>query len=395
MNNKKYEKHLSVIIPVYNTEEYLRECLNSVVAQAIEGMEILLVDDGSTDASGSICDEYAAEHDCIRVFHIDNHGQSYARKTGVISAKGEYIGFVDSDDWVTDNMYGDMLGYAVDNSLDMVCCGLVYEKGTTAIQRYNDADPGVYDFEAIQKEILPGALAFGTDYTADRKIEPHLVDKLIRKEIITKVLSEIDEQVYWGEDALSVLKCILLANRIGILRKTPYHYRVHTSSISLKSDVRALDSYQRLIWDLVELAGQSEEFCDQVKYYSVTALRDMLRIGLGVKSEKFWLFPFEDFGQGLSVALYGAGNVGNCYYTQLCGMGYFQKVDLFDTNCISERVKGPTELYPEDYDRILIAVENEETARAIKQSLMKRGIPKDKLYWKKPRWVRDTFRFRF
>lgn len=395
MGQRRYEKQLSIIIPVYNTSEYLRECVNSVVAQAVENMEILLVDDGSTDDSGAICDEYAAEYDCIRAFHIENHGQSFARKTGVSCAKGKYIGFVDSDDWIDGNMYSEMLGYAIENSLDMVCCGLTYEKGASAIQRYNDAAPGVYDYDAIQKKILPGVLAFGTDYATDRKIEPHLVDKLIRKEIILNVLLEIDEQIYWGEDALSVLKCILLSNRMGILKKSFYHYRVHNTSISLKKDVRAIGSYQRLIYDLLELAEQSDEIYGQVRYYSVTALRDMLRIGLGVKSEKFWLFPFEDFDRGLSVALYGAGNVGSSYYTQVCETGYFRRVDLFDSNRISDEIKGADELHSEDYDKILITVENEVTARSIKQLLMERGISNDKLYWKKPRWMRDTFRFQF
>ena len=246
MEQRAYEKQLSIIIPVYNTAQYLRECLNSVVGQTVEGMEVLLVDDGSTDASGSICDEYAAGYEFIKVFHIENHGQSFARKIGVSCAEGEYIGFVDSDDWIDGNMYSEMLAYAIENSLDMVCCGLTYEKGTSTVQRYNDAAPGVYDYEAIQKKILPGVLAFGTDYATDRKIEPHLVDKLIRKEIILKVLSEIDEQIYWGEDANSVLKCVLLSNRMGILKKSFYHYRIHNTSISIKKDVRAIGSYQRL-----------------------------------------------------------------------------------------------------------------------------------------------------
>lgn len=395
MEHQGYEKQLSIIIPVYNTTEYLRDCLNSVVAQTVESMEIVLVDDGSTDDSGSICDEYAAKHDFIRVIHIDNHGQSYARKTGVICAKGEYIGFVDSDDWVDADMYEKMLGYALENSLDMVCCGLTYERGGVSFPRYNEAAPGVYDHEAVQKEILPGILAYGTDYARDRKIEPHLVDKLIKKEIITKVLSEINEHIYWGEDVLSVLKCILLSNRVGILEKFPYHYRIHKTSISLKRDVRAIESYQQLLCDLLDLADRSEELYDQVRYYSVAALRHMLRIGLGVKSEKFWLFPFEDFEKGSSIALYGAGSVGSCYHAQVCETGYFKTVDLFDTNCISERVKSPEELHPQDYDKILIAVDKEETMKSIKQSLMERGISESRLYWKKPRWVRDTFCFRF
>ena len=395
MEQKAYEKRLSIIIPVYNTSEYLRECLNSVVVQVNEDMEMILVDDGSTDDSGSICDEYAAKYDFVRVFHIENHGQSFARKIGVTAAKGEYIGFVDSDDWIDGNMYGEMLDYAVKNSLDMTCCGLVYEKRNLITQRYNDTEPGVYDYEDIQRKILPGVLAFGTDYSADRKIEPHLVDKLIKKEIIVKVLSTINEQIYWGEDALSVLKCVLLSNRMGILEQSFYHYRVHNASISIKKDVRAIGSYQRLLHDLLKLAEQSDKIYGQVKYYAVTALRDMLRIGLGVNSEKFWLFPFEDFRMGHAIALYGAGNVGNCYYNQVCETGYFRRVDLYDSNRISERVKRAAELCSADDDEILITVESEETAQSIKRMPMERGIPEDKLYWKKPRWLRDTFCFRF
>lgn len=391
MEQQGYEKQLSIIIPVYNTAEYLRECLNSVVAQTVESMEIVLVDDGSTDDSGSICDEYAAGYDFIRVLHIENHGQSHARKTGVICAKGEYIGFVDSDDWVDADMYEEMLGYAIENSLDMVCCGLTYERRGGSFPRCNVAAPGVYDHAAVQKEILPGVLAFGTDYARDRKIEPHLVDKLIKKEIITKVLSEINEHIYWGEDVICVLKCILLSNRVGILRQTLYHYRIYDNSISKKRDVRALGSYQRLLCELLDLADRSEVLYDQVRYYSVAAMRHMLRIGLGVKFDKFGLFPFGDFERGSSIALYGAGKIGSCYYAQVCETGYFKKVDLFDSNRISERVKGPEELHPEDYDKILIAVEKEEIMKSIKQSLMERGISESKLYWKKPSWMRDTY----
>jgi hypothetical protein len=159
--------------------------------------------------------------------------------------------------------------------------------------------------------------------------------------------------------------------------------------------VRAIGSYQRLLHDLLKLAEQSDKIYGQVKYYAVTALRDMLRIGLGVNSEKFWLFPFEDFRMGHAIALYGAGNVGNCYYNQVCETGYFRRVDLYDSNRISERVKRAAELCSEDYDEILITVESDETAQSIKRMLMERGIPEDKLYWKKPRWLRDTFCFRF
>lgn len=96
---------ISVVIPVYNIEDYLERCVNSVCRQTYKNMEILLVDDGSTDGSGALCDELAKKDDRIRVFHKANGGSSSARNLGVAQAKGEYVGFVDSDDYIDSNMY--------------------------------------------------------------------------------------------------------------------------------------------------------------------------------------------------------------------------------------------------------------------------------------------------
>ena len=94
------KKIISVIVPVYNVEPYLRECLDSIVNQTYKALEILVIDDGSTDGSGSICDEYKKKDDRIRVFHTENRGLSAARNLGLDEARGEFIGFVDSDDWI-------------------------------------------------------------------------------------------------------------------------------------------------------------------------------------------------------------------------------------------------------------------------------------------------------
>ena len=114
---------LSIIVPVYKAEEYLGECVDSLLSQTIDDYEIILVDDGSPDNSGKIADEYAAANpDMIRVLHIDNGGQGRARNFALDIAKGDYVGFVDSDDWVTHDMYEKMYTCATETGADVVVC---------------------------------------------------------------------------------------------------------------------------------------------------------------------------------------------------------------------------------------------------------------------------------
>ncbi len=109
----------SVIVPVYNVEQYLKRCLDSLVSQTCEDKEIILVDDGSTDSSGSICEEYAKAYDFVRVIHQTNHGLSGARNTGVEHATGEWLSFVDSDDYVDIDMLEQLQGYILATDADM------------------------------------------------------------------------------------------------------------------------------------------------------------------------------------------------------------------------------------------------------------------------------------
>lgn len=123
------EIDISVIVPVFNTEKYLRECLDSIAGQTIfERMEVLLVDDGSADASPAICDEYTAKHPCFSVIHQQNLGVSAARKTGLRMAYGRYAGFVDSDDTIAADMYEKLIGTAK-NGLDFSYLARLFVKG--------------------------------------------------------------------------------------------------------------------------------------------------------------------------------------------------------------------------------------------------------------------------
>ena len=119
------KKTLSIIVPVYNTGEYLHRCIKSVLEQTLSDIEIILVDDGSLDKSGEICDEYAKKDERVKVIHKENEGASVARNVGISISCGEYVGFVDSDDWIEKNMYENMIKKAKETDAEIVMCDAV------------------------------------------------------------------------------------------------------------------------------------------------------------------------------------------------------------------------------------------------------------------------------
>ena len=116
---------LSIIMPIYNTGKYLHKCIKSILSQTLTNFELILVDDGSVDESGQICDEYAAKDARIKVIHKKNEGVSIARNTGIEVAAGEYIGFIDSDDWIESDMYEKLYNLAKSKECDIVMCDTV------------------------------------------------------------------------------------------------------------------------------------------------------------------------------------------------------------------------------------------------------------------------------
>ncbi len=147
---------VSVIVPVYNAKKYLVKCLDSIINQTLKNIEIIIIDDGSSDGSSEICLEYAAKDKRIIYFKKENEGLAAARQDGIERASGEYIGFVDSDDWLELNMYERMYNEALKETADIVFCNCFFNDSET--DRIH-LEPGVYDRKGIQEKILPRSLS--------------------------------------------------------------------------------------------------------------------------------------------------------------------------------------------------------------------------------------------
>ncbi len=226
---------LSVVIPIYNVEQYLEQMVDSVLKQTFDNFELILVNDGSTDRSGEICNEYQKKDERVKVLHQTNGGHTRARKVGVESAAGKYVMILDSDDQIDLKMFEKMISCAEQNDDDIVIVGFIKEYNNRTELFDHPSGSGVFEGNRL-KEIWKTAIYSGKYYSPG--IAPALWNKLFKRNIISYALSKVDDTIRIGEDAVCSYLAIAYSKRIEIIPKYyPYHYKFHESSISYKYDV--------------------------------------------------------------------------------------------------------------------------------------------------------------
>ena len=218
----KNQPLLSVIVPCYDVEEYLDKCISSIACQIYTRLEIILIDDGSTDGTGKICDAWQEKDQRIRVFHKQNEGASYARKTGVEHSTGEYVTFLDADDWIDLNMYSDMMKALLTTNSDIAQCGVceVYENGRME-QREEILKTG--NIEVVGR--IEGVLLI----LEDRKWHSYMGNKIYKKHLFDNI--EFPKGRGYGEDYISHY-LFHNARQSVYLHDEYYHYFRRTGSIT-------------------------------------------------------------------------------------------------------------------------------------------------------------------
>ena len=259
---------ISIIIPVYNVEQYLDECMESVLNQTYTNLEVVLVDDGSKDRSPAMCDEYATKDVRVKVIHKKNGGPMSACIAGVESAKGEYLAFMDSDDWIDLTMIEELVKETTGNDKEMVCSNYVVEKTSGSTKIKQSMKPGVYDRDAIEEKLFPCLLG-----QEERRIHGSRCMKLISKELIGENLKFAELNVSMGEDLYLIFLAVLDAERIVVVEEGYYyHYRfvesslVHKYKPHMHKEVgRLYDNLQRVIKVKVSDEKQKEVFLKELK----------------------------------------------------------------------------------------------------------------------------------
>lgn len=222
--------YLSIVVPAYNVEEYLPQCAESILGQTFQDFELLLVDDGSTDATGALCDKYAATDCRVRTIHKKNGGLVSARKAGLSEAAGKYVAYVDGDDWVAETMFEELSRKAMETGADIVISDFV-AAGKTQENLSQNMDGGFYDKEALNGKVYPEMLSKGDYFSFG--FQPSLCSRLFRRELLQKYQMKVDDSIRLGEDAACSYACLLEAESIYYLKEGFfYFYRMRESSIS-------------------------------------------------------------------------------------------------------------------------------------------------------------------
>jgi len=212
---------ISIIVPVYQVEKYLRRCLDSIVNQTYKNLEIILIDDGSKDNSPAICDEYAKKDDRIKVLHQKNQGSSVARNQGLDVAIGKYIGFVDSDDWIEPNMYEELSSTLINSNADIAVTGCYWETKDGSRELYLAPDK-YYD----AKTLLEGTV------TDNQPSTSALWSKLFVKECFDEIRFVPGVR---SQDNICMVEILGKNPKVVVLQKCLYHYnKLNENAVTYK-----------------------------------------------------------------------------------------------------------------------------------------------------------------
>lgn len=213
---------ISVIVPVYNVEKYLKQCIDSIINQTYKNLEIILVNDGSKDNSGIICDEYSKKDSRIKVIHQENKGASVARNRGIKESKGEYISFIDSDDFITNDMLDILLSMCIENQCGISKCETIdiKDRNMPKVSRSNNVK--VYDSNYILNDI----------YEKKPIFNPAPCNKLYKRNLFDKI--KFEEGIIYEDEAI-MCQLIFYAQKIAITNDILYCYFLSPKSVMRSS----------------------------------------------------------------------------------------------------------------------------------------------------------------
>lgn len=382
---------ISVIVPVYNAGTYLEECLESIINQTYVNIELLLVDDGSTDGSSEVCDRYAKTDSRISVIHQKNMGAALARRNGVQRVAGEYICFVDADDRIDKGM----IAFFVENigECDLITSGCRCENLPNHYNERVDAfEEGIYDTKKAMEYLIANMITYQNRY--EDGLLPFLINKMYKAAIVKEAVTDIEPFIVYAEDRDLLFRCVLKTKAVCVSHEIFYDYRYRETSIMHKENMRFMCDLNRLYLSLAKVFEQHpmrDSLMRQLQLFITSRIYSITRfMGFSADTGIFkYVFPYPDLDKESSIVLYGAGKVGLDYYRQIYRRKLAELVLWADKEWEKYQkdylpVSAPEEIGSCVFDYLIIAVWKKDLADEIRQKLVDMGIAAEKILWNTP-----------
>lgn len=384
MKEKDCNDKISVIIPVYNVDKYIEKCVNSILSSTYEYLEIILVDDGSTDKSYDLCKSFQKTDRRIKVLHQENAGCTNARKNGLKIATGKYVSFVDPDDWIESYMYDELHKIMKRECADMLICPFFRDDDDGAYRTFKSVefDAGVYTGSALEK-IKHRIYANGV-----RNVNGALWNKLFLKEKVAEIYDGLDKRIYRGEDAVVVVLYLMESNTVVAVDKAYYHAYDRPGSLTRSLDIEyfaQVNYWHNQVYRYLDNSVYRDMIGEMEKFYGHCLLEGILKQTRCELLE----YKFENCSiDNKKIIIYGAGKVGKSYYRQFSKMQNVSVISWMDIAADSlrdSRIEKPDRLHMYQFDSIIVAIEDCILAQDICKKLnVEYGVSRDKIIWNKP-----------
>lgn len=386
------EPLISIIVAIYQVGDFLDRCIESLISQTYENLQIILVDDGSTDNSHIVCEKYAEIDSRIEIYYKNNGGLVSARKFGLSLAKGEYVAFVDGDDYVDRNMYRELYKAIYNTHFDFVNSGykIRHIGMKNEIVHANSFNWSVTkDGNNVD---LIDACFFGK--VKEKYVCPSIWSKLFRSDFIKNSYVLVPDKQNYGEDIISLFCCLAKCTSFLSIEKSFYYYCVREGSLSNIRNEKKFRSELKLYDSIFDVNEKMDKPYDDSRLYMRIRekVKDLLLSTTYMENtEGIVQYYIEDIIalEDRKTLIYGAGVVGKSYFLQLStnercsviGMidKYVREIKGFNVNIFTMSEIG--ELM---YDVILIAIRDKQEANKIKDELIGKGVEPYKILWYEP-----------
>lgn len=368
---------ISVIVPIYMIDRYLGICIESILNQTYQNLEIILVDDGGKDRCSEICDLYAQKDSRIKVIHKTNGGLVSARKAGLQQSNGDYISYVDGDDWIGPGFIESLYTMAATTNADIICAGQTRDLFSKSENFLNALPSGIYENQKLKK-LWKSMISFGPFYQPG--ITTYVWNKLFKREILVEPQNQVDSRISIGEDAAVTYPALLKCNRVAVIDNVAYHYRQREDSM-LKQNVSYSEEAQKLSYlynYLIHWANNKDaklELKRQVTDYVLSIA--LMRSGGRLPKDEF--SAFDNVYYGKNVVIYSAGTFGQQLVNRFRETRHCRVIAWVDDDyweyrrcCLDvDPLKNITSL---KFDYVLVAAVDPKVTEKIRKNLLDFGV---------------------